>query len=287
MPTPDGTECFILRLPDELLIWVLNDATLEFRNSWDRDPEREAVARKTARDLPLVCRRFNALARPLLYETAVLNSVDFIFTSDLMHRTMQENPHMRSLCRSIVLNVWEWQSCFENSGETDDGVFEIIHELFSWWASARSVYIEGFPPGIPFNSKGWALVQTACQSMPRLKELFVGMEGPFHLCKAIETIHSPSLNVLTLKSYPYEPETDSWTVDPKVRTSLCFLQSQLHGIGKCGFVDATVATSIITHHFSHHQHHQHQPVGFGTSHPMASTAGKICPGRVVRERPWR
>ncbi|KAJ5832321.1 hypothetical protein N7474_000632 [Penicillium riverlandense] len=87
MSAAEGTECYIIRLPYELLTWMLNDATREFRNSVERHPVRETGARKTARALPLVCRRFNAIAMPLLYECVVLNYVDFIGTSELRHRT--------------------------------------------------------------------------------------------------------------------------------------------------------------------------------------------------------
>jgi hypothetical protein len=218
MSTPEGAECFIFRLPDELLTWMLNDATREFRNSVDRHPVRETVARKTARALPLVCRRFNAIALPLLYESAVLNYVGFIGTSELLHRTMQENPYLRSLCKSIILDVWDAQSSFENLDITN-GVFDIINELFSWWTSVQSVYIAGFETESPYHLRVWDLVQSACQNMPRLKELSVDMEAPIHLCKVIETIQSSSLKTLTLKSYPNEPESDSWIVDPKVLLS--------------------------------------------------------------------
>ncbi|KAK4157409.1 hypothetical protein C8A00DRAFT_11782 [Chaetomidium leptoderma] len=179
----------ILLLPDELLADIISTAT-----AWPDDIDglkfHTLYANRWA--VPPVCRRFHRLAMPNLYSQLVLtlghriNHVDRIELDHtagaeryhnlpggkrvwLLHRTMEENPSLRGLCKDVIfdLDIAHWD---------DHGFLDWGSDFATWFANTKSLrFHDGFgrEPGSAAQPGSAALtfLRLASANMPHLKRL--------------------------------------------------------------------------------------------------------------------
>ncbi|KAK3903684.1 hypothetical protein C8A05DRAFT_32549 [Staphylotrichum tortipilum] len=181
------SQCYILRLPDELLSDIVSTVA-----SWpDNIDGTEFLSLYADRwTLTLVCRRFHVLATPLLYSRLVLTlrwtinaslsqSSDYLSITQerveqlqsehggrgvmRLHRTLECNPALRGLCRELNLDLadshWRHLTFLSRAAS-----------FVTWLTEVRSLRVhDGF--GRTRTSPVMQLIGTAARYMSALEKL--------------------------------------------------------------------------------------------------------------------
>ncbi|KAK4238530.1 hypothetical protein C8A03DRAFT_15027 [Achaetomium macrosporum] len=201
------TDCFILQLPDEVLIEIIDAAA-----SWPDDPDccafYDLYACRWA--LTLVCRRFHLLAVPILYSQITLGhllqppqpgAADWYERSEapvedghngvanamcLLRRSIEENPSLRPLCTEMVFDVG---ACFSH--------LESLYRLLAVFVNTKSLRVHNGFEDTQFPQTCACLV-TALANMSHLERLAItGGRRPVKIQHVM-----PVLDGLTPDRYP-------------------------------------------------------------------------------------
>jgi len=179
--TPDnhkGTrpldKCFILGIPDDILVEILRVAS-------HVTPDRKTPGHElyeTAARLALVCRRFNRIATPLLYWQININcQVDSITNWSLLtaaaakklHRSLRRQPNLWSYCRRLTIHA-----AGAEHAEPGSNISYIANDFVTWLTAARYLSISYLSPR---NEGAWSLVRTALEHMTNLVALDLQCDG--------------------------------------------------------------------------------------------------------------
>lgn len=154
----------ILRLPDEVLLQIFTETT----TCSCPDFNQRANDHPISVSLSTTCRRFNRLVVSILYRNICLSISHY--KDDLLmlcraigclHRTMKENPSLRSKCRSLSIHIGD--------GANNVTLASYLMDLVVWLKNTRVLSIrESSEAG-----NGDLLFKTAAQHMPMLEEVYL------------------------------------------------------------------------------------------------------------------
>jgi hypothetical protein len=185
---PIAEKC-VFRIPNELLseIFALFAFFPSYRNYYGHI-------------LPLltVCKRFNHIATPLLYHTAVFaNSCGIVppcLPARNFHRTAQENPMLRQYVKAIKLYIRDLYQ-IQSLGE-----YDIANDFMTWFPNVTSFELQaGFANGK--RKYTWPLIAKGMKHMPFIREVSLYREdfNGLLICDVIENLNTiPSLRKLRL-----------------------------------------------------------------------------------------
>lgn len=152
----------ILRLPDEVLLQIFTEAT----TCSCPDFNQRANDYPISVSLSTTCSRFNRIVASILYRN--INLCTSHYKDDLLmlrqatsclHRTMKENPSLRSKCRSLSIHIGD--------GSNDATLASYLIDLVVWLKNTRVFSIRGSSEA----SNDDLLLKTAAQHMPMLEEV--------------------------------------------------------------------------------------------------------------------
>jgi hypothetical protein len=217
--------CYILKLPDEVLDQILVKAT-----AWpdDIDGSEYCELYATRYALTLVCRRFHRLTMPILYSRIALSLRHTInrkvlpsdvFTrehDDLypgwefnrLHRTLEANPSLQSLCTDVVFDLeetrWNYPE-FLSQGK----------DLVTWFTNTTSLRLhDGY--GSKQVEQTVKFLELAAATMPRLERLaFSARRTRLNITRLFclrEHITFPNLKALELAGISEADDPYSWEV---------------------------------------------------------------------------
>lgn len=160
---------YISRLPDELLLYILDAASTTNR-----------VSSGLKYKLTLVNRRFYRLANPILYRSLIVEKNDIGDDGhggrylELVHRALRENTLLRSLCRTVYFKINE-------SLDIKASDVLLLKDISSWLTEVASLAVyEGFNH---FDKSTWFLTRRALARMPLLRTISLRQEeGERGLC---------------------------------------------------------------------------------------------------------
>jgi hypothetical protein len=187
---PTG-ETFISRIPNELISEILTLVAVRPSHEWPRN--------YYGRVLPLVtvCKRFNRIATPLLYHTAVFeNSCGIVppcLPARKFHRTVQENPILRPYVKAVKLYIEEFHQ-IKSLGE-----YDIANDFMTWFPNVTSFQLQaGFANGK--RKYTWPMIAKGMKHMPFMREISLCREDfdGLLICDVIENLNIPSLRKLKI-----------------------------------------------------------------------------------------
>ncbi|TPX15354.1 uncharacterized protein E0L32_004631 [Thyridium curvatum] len=163
----------ILDLPDELLSHVLTLSVGPLRGYRLRHDGRRGRLVPLA-SLARVCRRFNRLATPLLYEGIFVSHVYQCsrrpveeHTASREWQVMKANPSTRQFCRRLEIDAARSDQCDKHTSEARD--------LIKWLTNTTTLKLHSWPA--TYRDTG-SLARLALTSMPRLRSLtLTGWKG--------------------------------------------------------------------------------------------------------------
>ncbi|KAK3311663.1 uncharacterized protein B0T15DRAFT_82218 [Chaetomium strumarium] len=207
-PLCQPPDCFVLRLPDEVLVEIIDKAA-----SWPDDPDtcafHEFYATRWA--LTLVCRRFHQLALPILYSRIYLghllqtprtgNVPRFEETGEaaaenaynpvpkavsLLRRSIEESPGLGPLCKELAFDL---DACFNR--------LESLHRLLAVFVNTRALRVHHGFEDAQFPQT-CACLMMALANMPHLERLAItGCRRPVNIQHVL-----PVLEGITVDRYP-------------------------------------------------------------------------------------
>lgn len=184
----------ILKLPDEILLEIFKPL---FIPPYPTPLSSNAAPKRQVADgaaLPKVSRRFYRLSTPAFYTHLNLDFETCPQTAVLLHRTLLENPELRSYCRSLRLTLPDPDAIEPASGTGhyyDEGrdaergtekrlsletCMEIATDLVTWMTNTRDLCVIGYFTHPQTEAGTWSLVHTATQRMPQLEKLSLGKQ---------------------------------------------------------------------------------------------------------------
>jgi hypothetical protein len=184
-------EAFILRIPNELISKILSLVTVRPPYEWPRN--------YYGRILPLVtvCRRFNRIASPLLYHTAIFeNSCGIVppcLPARKFHRTVHENPMLRPYVKTLKLYIRDLHHILS----LDE--YDIANDFMVWFPNVTSFKFQaGFANGK--RKYTWPMIAKGVKHMPSIREISLHREDfdGLLICDVIENLNIPSLRKLEI-----------------------------------------------------------------------------------------
>ena len=170
-----GQTFYILGLPDELLVKILEFAALRTQQSssyYDLEFDQLYSINSIA-PLALTCKRFNRLVLPFLYHSIRFVSPKRIAPATralrILLRTLQSNPSLGQLCQCLRMHIPDIG--FESIPED----FAAAEELTRYLVNLRHLYIHG---GFSYRNREstWNIIRSCVKHMGRLEELSLGRE---------------------------------------------------------------------------------------------------------------
>ena len=174
----------ILELPHELLTRIIQLS----QPSVESDVREQHGA---ALSLIRACRRFRQIATIYLYDELDVqfgqsNVVDSKKqeATKLLHRTLEENPPLRPLCRTL------WLALHHMNPDHVAAQIDMALDFVLWLNGVRRLSISGSPADFRDD---WPILPTAIASMPHLNELSVQNQlwGVVRLHKLLDTLPCP------------------------------------------------------------------------------------------------
>ncbi|KAK1756434.1 hypothetical protein QBC47DRAFT_401336 [Echria macrotheca] len=145
----------ILRLPDELLVEIVNPS-----------------ATTDAAALSRVCHRFYRLSTPVLYRTLDIDLISRPSQAAALHRTLGKNDGLRAYCRVLGLRLPG-----DNSG-VDSRRYkvaeDVVGDLISWATGTVELCIDGDYIRPDCREALWDAIRAAVRNMPNLEKLALG-----------------------------------------------------------------------------------------------------------------
>ena len=219
-------EAYISRLPDELLVRILELATLESGPGGVCDCEKQR-SYAAIRTLLGICHRLHRIVLPFLYHTIRFNypqgTVPPTRAVRSLHRRLQKNPSLRQHCLVLWVNIDDIGS----KAEVEE--FFIANDLVTWLTKVRCLKIHGGFEG-KRNAHTWALIRNVTQHMRELEHLSISRQGwGLYLSPIIEHLEIPSLRKLNVHGVS-ETKGGAVVLERKVLPSL--YESSVHFLEK-------------------------------------------------------
>jgi F-box-like len=152
----------ILRLPNELLVYILNcvvrtpDEPFETAGKKALGPPHECHI--AIRQLLFVCRRFRGVATPMQYRTisfmfyANLRTTMFGRSTVFLHRTFEENPDLRSYCKYLTVRIQPYDIYQVATPSKDD--FKIAEDLMRWLNNVKKIHLLNYMEYLEYHHDG-------------------------------------------------------------------------------------------------------------------------------------
>ncbi len=214
-----GTEAFIFRLPDELLVTIFELATLNSDSGGWYCESETLFYYEGIKSLALTCHRFNLVVLPLLYRTIRFDDpyqqvVPPTKAAKSLNSGLQKDLSLRRYCWLFSIDI------HDDKAEGNLEKFSIANNLVSWLTKVRCFRIHG-----GFSRKNyehtWAVIRNVAQHMRELEHLSIIGYGPY-LRSILEQIDIPSLKRLDVGSVT-EAEDGHVVIEPKVLSILSFI----------------------------------------------------------------
>jgi F-box-like len=184
-------EAFILGMPDELLSKILTLVTVRPSHEWPRNYYGRILP------LLLVCSRFNRIASPILYHTAIFENCCGIVPPCLparkFHRTMHKNPMLRPYVKAVQLYITD----LHHIQSIDE--YDIANDFMMWFPNVTSFELQaGFANGK--RKYTWPMIAKGMKHMPSVREISLYREDfdGLLICDIIENLNIPSLRKLSI-----------------------------------------------------------------------------------------
>lgn len=230
----------ILRLPNELLQLIFEFATAKKdKDEWDT----RIWAYSLLTPLAKVSRRFNSLVLPMLYGIIDLDGHPFNYQKRLkqLHGTLEQRPELRSLPRSLLIEI-------EDEGTKLD--FPGIHDLVVWATGLTHLRLYG-GFGVQENSdtflygprdESCALVRSAGRCLPALRNFDIfSCFSAGALTQMIENFAFESLEKLEIWAI-LEDHNEPVLSDEKVNHSNLFQAVDLDVYLALGIIEKKLTT---------------------------------------------
>ncbi|CAG8957679.1 hypothetical protein HYFRA_00000014 [Hymenoscyphus fraxineus] len=223
----------IFKLPFEVLheifaltILLLNESTIFQRNrELALFPNKKRPA-SPLWALCLVCRQFNRLATPLLYQTLSISSHPKSVTysaETLLHETLRQNTTLSALCKKLYIEFSD-TVCVANPVE------RLIGESLPLLNNVTYLNISG---GITQSVQTYGVVKLAVKSMRQLQELHLKRGAVGLLLAPIFTIMNfPHLKTLTLSGIMTQPRNPSVWPSENSEGTANFTSLKLYDFGE-------------------------------------------------------
>lgn len=159
-------EAFILRLPDELLVKILELAVLRTQPQYSSYERLYSIT--SIPSLAFTSKRFNRLVLPFLYHTIYFGWPAQIVPPTLevrtLRRTLQRNPSLGQHCRDFLIHIPSYR--FEIRAEDS----ALVEELTMYLTNLRCLHVDG---GFASNRSEftWGLIRGCVKYMDRLEEI--------------------------------------------------------------------------------------------------------------------
>ena len=186
--TPEGP-CYIDKLPREILTQIIEIAV-------------EASPYKTSRQLCLLCKRFEEIAKPHLYHTIDLGTIAPMPIRDRrknhrrffqrLQRTLRENPSLGRLCRELHFHIdWAPTYTLPRIAHFRDAIRLLLH-----FPATRTLHVHG---GFE-HRETWMILRNALRNMPSMQSMVLSREGAGGppLVQMSDDLNLPDLHSLSL-----------------------------------------------------------------------------------------
>jgi hypothetical protein len=204
---------FIFRLPQELLISIIELAVFEVVSSHGCSDCDFRPNGKCAKALSRVCWRISRIAQPMLFHTISLEGTPSTVPPKKggirVHLALRQNPSLRRHCRRFALNVTDGQQRPQD--------WSIAKDLAKWLSRVRC--FECYGGFQTSNQKTWGLIQNMMQKLESLRHWKVSREARGLHLQSIVNALIPRLEILDLSGIS-EWKEPPLTLDPKVDTEI-------------------------------------------------------------------
>lgn len=182
----------IFKLPDELLASILKYAGYNIYGDL-----RLGSPYVYTKPLTLVCRRFQRIVLPMLWEELLFRNTAVPPTPRVkhLHYILQKNPALRPFCRSLTMDIDD-----SHFATVED--FAIVNDLVSWLTRLRKLEIfGGFEPGYRGRARlnTLALLRRVGENLKELEHLKIAFPtGILFLREVMASVNSSSLKRLEI-----------------------------------------------------------------------------------------
>jgi hypothetical protein len=216
--SPNQGEAFIFRLPEEILLRVLEFTTTHV-DCWGALCYgcRHSRNYRGIKTLLCVCRSFHRIASPLLFHTLSFISyrrqlVPPSRSVQRFHRQLKTDPSRGRHCRALAVTIDDITSKPKTKGD-----FDIANDLASWFTQVRCLRIHG---GFERGQYTWDWIRNVVQHMPMVDHLAISREGwGLHLDPIIQNLNFPFLTKLDI--HGVSAARSRLVIDPKVLFLAC------------------------------------------------------------------
>ena len=189
-------DAFIFRLPDELLVTILEWAALGSLPAWRRACASELpFEHDTLTAMAVVSWRFRCMTLPLLYRTLRCRKTSRALppdrTATLLHRMLETHPSLRRCCRILSVTIDDLHA----AGGPED--FRVLEDLAWWLTQTRCLSVHGgFERHTAYT---WKFVRDAVSQWRALEHLSLSRQcWGLYLDPILEHLDAPSLKTLDL-----------------------------------------------------------------------------------------
>lgn len=190
---------FILKLPDEILLPVLELATTNPRLSEEHCHCETLLDYADLKSLLFTCRRFSRIVLPWLYHTIRFDyphqMVRPTRAAKSLHRSLQENPSLLQHCRVLRIDTNGYLA------GTIPADFSIANDFVSWFKRVRCLEVYGEFAKIHI----WPCIQTAVRHMPEIEHIAISGRW-LDLESIMQNVDIPTLRKLTINGFSDKSE---------------------------------------------------------------------------------
>lgn len=210
-------EAFIFRVPDELLVSILELASVS-PDFWTWCCDCHAMGKyATMKQLARVCHRFNQCILPLLYRSIRFDYPHGIVPPTTavrrLYRSLQNNASLRQYCQTLSIHIND----VRDTWVVED--FFIANDFVSWLTKVRCLQIHGgFDK--PHNEHTWLLIRNVVQHMREVEHLNISRQSwGLLLGPIMEHVDLPLLRKLNIHGIS-EKKDGAVVLEPKVLASI-------------------------------------------------------------------
>ncbi|CAH0037153.1 unnamed protein product [Clonostachys rhizophaga] len=202
----------ILNLPNEVLVKILEHASLGRNESPFRRNDEIVLRSRLIAPIIRTCRRFYQLAVPFHWRSIKYDYPDSVIPSDrkvmALHRALQDNPDLGRHCLAFLFHITDIRMNEEYELTAAD--YQALNEIIASLPNVRSLNIHGGWQG----AKGLLTFDTLRRcigTMHSLREVSLSREGleGFTVHRVMETLQSPSIRSLSLHGVSKERVDDA------------------------------------------------------------------------------
>ncbi|PGG97544.1 hypothetical protein AJ79_09159 [Helicocarpus griseus UAMH5409] len=208
--SPSPEEPLILKLPEEILIIILDLAASVDSWTYGAPNYDSGYSYTVLRSLLVVCRRFNRIATPLLYAAICIRARQ-PRGAIALHQTLGKEPLLRQYCRSFSIHMNALQFGRPKKYDTS-----MATDFASWLTKVRYLKICGGR----HDEKIWWFLRDFVQHKGKIEHLCVGMVVAGSYSGTIaEHIDIPSLRSLALHGVIERKEHHAVLTPEELRTA--------------------------------------------------------------------